>query len=102
MHSGAYSTLEEVIRHHMSPEEALRNYDTSQLRPDLRSTFQPDDEAVNAMLTNIDPLLKPGIPLSDVEVAQLVTFLNALTDPAAANLNGVAPDSVPSGLSIDQ
>ena len=102
MHSGAYNTLEAVVRHHMSPADALRSYNISQLRPDLQETLQSDDEALTAMLANIDPLLKPGLSLSDVEVAQLITFLNALTDPAAADMSNVVPESVPSGLLIDQ
>jgi cytochrome c1 len=36
--------------------------------------------------------------LTDQEIAQLVAFLKALTDPAARDLRGLAPSSVPSGL----
>jgi hypothetical protein len=38
--------------------------------------------------------------MSDDEVNEILTFLEALTDPAAADLGRDVPDSVPSGLPV--
>jgi hypothetical protein len=37
-----------------------------------------------------------------VVVDEVTAFMSALTDPAALDLTHVAPDRVPSGLSIDR
>jgi len=37
---------------------------------------------------------------TEAEVADLVAFLRALTDPASVDLMGDIPSSVPSGLSL--
>jgi len=48
-----------------------------------------------------DPAL--AVPdLSDDEIADLVAFLGALTDPAAADLGHLVPERVPSGLPVDR
>ncbi len=101
-HAGAYTTLEAVVRHHLNPEDALRHYDAGQLRSDLQDTFRGDEETITTMLANLDPLLSPPLALTNEEVDHLLAFLNALTDPAAVNLDSVAPASVPSGLPIDE
>jgi cytochrome c peroxidase len=41
------------------------------------------------------------LDLSDAEVADLVAFLNALTDPAVIQRLSDVPSSVPSGLPVD-
>lgn len=101
-HAGAYTSLEAVVRHHLDPEQALRSYAPSQLRDDLQGSFQSDESYLSAQLSNLDPLVATPVVLSDREFEQLVTFLQALTDPAAINLTNVVPKSVPSRLSIDK
>jgi cytochrome c peroxidase len=85
-HSGAYQTLEAVVRHYNDPEEALREYDPSQLSPDVRPLYHGDEATVNAVLQTVDPRLRQGLHLTDGEIDDLVAFLKALTDPAARNL----------------
>ena len=100
MHDGAYTTLEGAVRHHFDPVTALRHYDVTQLAADMQSTVQGNEETLTAILANLDPLLATPHPPSDSEVNDLLTFLEALTDPAAADLGGDIPDSVPSGLPV--
>ena len=79
MHDGAFATLEDVVRF----------YDQGAL---------PRHPAVGDAL--VDPFVRDPLGLTNEEVAALVTFLNALTDPGTAldpTLLTV-PESVPSGL----
>jgi len=100
MHNGAYAVLEDAVRHHLDPEAALSTYDDSQVEPELVGTYQTD--VIDEMLGTIDPLLGvEGDPLTDAEVADLMAFLSALTDPSSLNLLHLVPDSVPSGLPVD-
>lgn len=100
MHDGAYATLEAAVRHHLDPAAALRSYDPSQLPAELRDTFQSDPETIAAILETLDPLVATPLPLSDAEVGDLMAFLEALTDPRAADLGADVPERVPSGLPV--
>jgi cytochrome c peroxidase len=100
MHDGAYTSLESAVRHVLDPVTALRHYDVSQLAPEMRPMFRGSEETLAAILGNLDPLVAEPTALSDDEVNQLLTFLEALTDPAAIDLGSDVPDSVPSGLPV--
>ncbi len=100
-HSGAYATLEAVVRHHLNPVIALRSYDTSQaIWPALEGS---PDFVVMADKAEVDRIaaanaLEP-VSLRDSEIKELMAFLEALTDPVARL--GV-PLIVPSDLPVDQ
>ncbi len=103
-HSGAYASLEAVVRHHLNPEEALHNYDSAQAVLPPRPDLDAEDGHVLASLELRQAIagansLAP-IALSDDEISDLVAFLNALTDPASRNLDHLIPESVPSGLPV--
>jgi cytochrome c peroxidase len=101
-HDGAYSTLEAVIRHHFDPSAALRQYDAvGNLPPELQQTFQFDYELLKQTLENMDPLLTRVLVRSDQYIEYLLAFLEALSDPAVEDLENVIPDSVPSGLPVE-
>ena len=101
MHDGAFSTLEAVIRHHLDPASSLREYDPiAHLSPDFQSTFQGDEELIELMLANLDPLLAEPQPFSDEEITYLIAFLESLSDPAVAELEKVIPEKAPSGLPV--
>jgi cytochrome c peroxidase len=100
MHDGAYTTLEGAVRHLLDPAASLQRYDVTQLAPDMQSTFQGSAETLAAILANLDPLVTTPQRLSDDAVNELLTFLEALTDPAAADLSSNVPDVVPSGLPL--
>ena len=100
MHNGAYIDLEDTVRHHLDPESSLLSYDDFQVEPELVGTYQMD--AIDDLLATVDPLLAiEGEPLTDAEVTDLMAFLSALTDPSSLNLLHLVPDSVPSGLPVD-
>lgn len=100
-HAGAYSDLEDAVRHHLDPVKALQTYDLSlAILPELPGA---DDTQVLR-----DPLRAKAIAgattlaprsLSDDDIAAILAFLKALEDPAERL--GV-PASVPSGLPLDQ
>ena len=100
-HSGAFATLEAVVRHHLNPVKSLRSYDTSQaILPALDGS---PDFMVMADQAEVDRIaaasvLEP-ISLSELEIKELLDFLEALTDPAVRL--GV-PLIVPSDLPVDQ
>lgn len=103
-HSGAYDTLEAVVRHHLDPVASLYNYDASQLRmpsrPDLdaRDLEAMNDAAVLAAIGQANEL--SPVNLSEREIAFLLDFLHALTDPAMLDMRGNVPRSLPSGLPL--
>jgi cytochrome c peroxidase len=100
-HSGAFATLEGVVRHHLNPIKSLRSYDSSQaILPALEGS---PDFTVMADAAEVDRIaganaLEP-VSLSDSEIKELMAFLDALTDPVARL--GV-PLIVPSDLPVDQ
>lgn len=111
-HAGGYATLEATVRHHLNPADAIANYDFDQL-----------DDTVQAqnMLTNTEKALQQlethrganvpnvlqDVELTDTEVADLVAFLEALTDPCVENRECMArwliadSDADPDGLQLD-
>ncbi|MGB0386701.1 MAG: cytochrome-c peroxidase [Ardenticatenaceae bacterium] len=101
MHNGAYSNLEDVIRHHMDPEHALFNYDVSQLHPILQEQHRGEEKIILGMLMNLEPLVATPLELSDQQIEKLMAFLNALTSPTATDLEHLIPESVPSGLPLE-
>jgi cytochrome c peroxidase len=100
MHNGAYPTLEAVLKHYTNPDSAMRNYDVTQLRADLRSSHHGDAATIAAQLQTLDGRLTKGIPLTAEDRRLLVIFLKSLTDPSARNMASVIPASVPSGLPV--
>lgn len=103
-HSGAYDTLEGVVRHHLDPVGSLQAYDPSQLVLPPDPLLDPldlqahSDPAVQLGLAASNEL--PPTPLSDAQVEDLVAFLHALTDPASIDLRIDVPRAVPSGLTL--
>ncbi len=99
-HSGAYPTLEAVVKHYNNVAVALSEYDPSVLAPEIRPLYRGDAATIDAVLEKLDPRLQQPIRLNAGEIADLVAFLKALTDPAARNLTTDVPDRVPSGLPV--
>ena len=100
MHNGAFASLEEVMNHYNNVEEALRNYDPSQLESSLQNTVINDDVTINALLDNLDVAVREPLDLSPKEIQELIAFLKALTDPNIVNLAKEIPAKVPSGLPL--
>jgi len=103
-HAGSYTTLEAVVRHHLDPETALVTYDRNQAVLPGRDDLDAIDFAVMddpALVAAIDAAneLAPW-PAGADEVADLIAFLNALTDLGALDLRYEVSPAVPSGLPV--
>ena len=102
MHDGSYSDLKAVILHHVAPETALTTYNPiAHLPLAMQPTFQDDPALITDMLNHLDSQLKPARELSTTEIDALVAFMEALTDPNVFTLDYLQPDSVPSGLPVE-
>jgi cytochrome c peroxidase len=100
-HNGAFTRLEDAIRHHLDVAKSARGYDAVKagVAPDLRLRLGP----IEPVLASVDPLVAKPTVLSSDEFEQLVAFVRKglLDDRAApAALCGIAPASVPSGASV--
>ena len=100
MHSGAYPTLEAVVRHYNNADSAQKNYDVTQLAPALRAQYHGSDAVRQQVLQTLDFRIREPLRLTQTEQGQLVAFLKSLTDPAARDLRSIVPSSVPSGLKV--
>jgi cytochrome c peroxidase len=100
MHNGAYATLDAVVRHYNDVPKSLREYDVSQLSPTLRPSYHGDAATISAILQTLDFSLRQPLHLTDAELADLVSFLESLTDPSARDLSSLVPATVPSGLPV--
>lgn len=98
MHDGAYFTLSEVVRHHLDPLGSYQTFDISTVRVDMAEAGLPTADQLDRMRPTLD--FTPARELSETEIAELVVFLEALTDPDALDLTPWVPNSVPSGLPV--
>ena len=99
-HNGSYAKLEDAVRHHIDPEEALANYDDSQIDFEHIGTYQ---EGINdELLSTLSPLLKSNWRprLRDKDVKFILAFLSSLTDPSSLSRLQDAPNALPSGLPL--
>lgn len=99
-HSGAYTTLEATVRHHLSPKESLRNYDPSMLDPRYQEMVHDKEIIAAGVLSTVDGVIASPINLSDQEFSDLMEFLQSLTDPKALDQLSEIPENVPSGLPL--
>ena len=102
-HTGAYATLEGVIRHHLDPVMALVAYDPAQAvlpslagADDLRVLTDAAERQALADANTLAP-----VALTDAEIADLIAFLGALSDETSLKGRMGAPETVPSGLPVD-
>ncbi len=126
-HAGAYSTLEAAVRHHLRPVDALHSYQPDPwllpnvgvvlettmsgsslrhdaMRPQRLEGFLARDGWVQANDQLRERIaaaneLEP-VDLSAAEIANLLDFLEALTDPEALEAGRWEPERVPSGLTV--
>ena len=101
MHNGAFTRLEDAVRHHLNVFDSALNYTpvSQNLAADLSGPTGP----VKPVLALVDPILSTPINLTDDEFRQLVAFVrNGLLDPRAKqeNLRKLVPRSVPSGRPV--
>ena len=95
-HSGAYTKLENIVRHHLNPNQALEFYDISQLD---QQGLQLEDMMINTQnaLEHLDTLRETNLSnlsiiyLSEDEISDLLIFLKTLTDPCVQDSVCLAP-----------
>ena len=109
-HAGGYTSLEAVVRHHLNPQQAIDNFDFSQLDPAVQvsnmtaNTQKALDQLASLRLAGKSQL--PEAVLSDEQVDQLLAFLETLTDPCLKDRDCMAkwiPDNTvadPDGLRL--
>ena len=100
-HDGAYTRLEDAIRHQLDVVAAARSYDpkTAGVQQDMWTPHPP----IEPILERLDPLLATPVKLSDQEFADLVEFVKfGLLDERARpdQLRKLVPLSVPSGRPV--
>src|SRR5262245_46325025 len=97
-HNGAFTRLEDAIRHHLDVATSARGYDprAAGVATDLAGRLGP----IEPVLAKLDPLLATPHALSDAEVDDLVAFVrDGLRDPRAnrKRLCRLVPAKLPSG-----
>jgi cytochrome c peroxidase len=100
-HNGAFTRLEDAVRHHLDVFTSARSYSpgAAGVAPDLMAPMGP----IEPVLARVDPILAAPINLTDEEFIQLVDFVrNGLLDQRAKpeNLRKLIPRSVPSGFPV--
>ena len=100
-HNGAFTRLEDAVRHHLDVFNSARNYRpaTAGIDADLIGPMGP----IEPVLERIDPILVTPLTLTNDEFGQLVDFVsNGLLDEKAKpeNLRRLIPRSVPSGFPV--
>lgn len=95
-HAGGYTTLENMVGHMLNPEQAIANYDFSQLNPTIQAAdmltntqFALDQLGLNRA-SNV-PGVHQDVAFTEDDVTDLVEFLKALTDPCVKDRDCLAP-----------
>ena len=103
-HSGAFATLEGVVRHHLDPVTSLMQYNRNQavladitVKPDFNILSDPQELAAIAAANEL-----AAVALSEDEIDQILAFLAALEDETSLSGRLGVPKLVPSGLPVDQ
>jgi cytochrome c peroxidase len=99
-HNGAYRNLGDAIRHYRDVSAALNAFRPELLDPRLQASLQLDPATLAAVRSTLDPLVRSPVRLSDMDVADLLSFMRALTSPRSAVLLQDIPRTVPSGLAV--
>ena len=100
-HNGAFTRLEDAVRHHLDVLTSARNYYpvVAGVDSDLTAPMGP----IEPVLARLDPILATPIDLTDAEFRQLLDFVrHGLLDQRAGpdHLRKLIPRSVPSGFPV--
>ena len=103
-HTGAYNSLESIVKHHLNAVKSLYEYDTGQATLQPRADLDAIDFVVIDDAARLDEIAEANqlhnVTLKEREMHALLSFLHALTDPAALDMRGDVPMQVPSGLPV--
>jgi cytochrome c peroxidase len=98
MHNGAFTRLDDAIRHHLNVMDSASHYTpaSQNLPDDLRGPLGP----MAPVLARLDPALSTPLVLTESQFDQLLAFVrDGLLDPRATphRLQRLVPHSLPSG-----
>ncbi len=101
MHNGAFTNLEDAVRHHLDVTYSALHYTPASpgLPADLSGPLGP----IDPVLARLDSTLATPIPLTGEQFDQLMAFVrDGLLDPRATpdHLRRLVPRSVPSGRPV--
>ncbi len=104
-HNGAYATLTEMVKHHMSPQQAREQWMINKVTLPAAPWLAPAD----FIITEDKLEMTRQAAVSDIAIEQqppsaiedIVAFLHALTGRQAATGDFYIPLQVPSGLQVD-
>jgi cytochrome c peroxidase len=101
MHNGAFTTLTEVVQHYRDKAASTNGFTGQNMvqATDLAPTLLPTQ---NVLQNPSGLFLQVPGNLPAQQVADIVAFLQTLTDPAAVNRLNEIPQTVPSGLPVDR
>lgn len=100
-HNGAFTRLEDAIRHHLNPPDSALHYNPFRAGVDKDLSFRIGP--VEPVLARLDPALRAPVRLDQDEFEHLVSFVRyGLLDKRAApqSLCQIVPQSVPSGRRV--
>ena len=101
MHNGAFTSLEDAIRHHLNVIDSASHYTPAgqNLPADLSGPLGP----MAPVLARLDPVLSTPIVLTEAQFDQLLVFVrDGLLDPRATpnRMQHLIPRAVPSGRPV--
>lgn len=102
MHNGAFTNLEDVIRHKYDPGKSLEEYDNNQLPEHIQPTVKDGTDTLDAIMSTLDPMLPVDKNLSEEKLEDLMAFMASLTSPSADLMLNLTPNEVLSGLAVEQ
>jgi cytochrome c peroxidase len=102
-HAGSHASLAHFLKDHADPINALQSFDPTDVAlPDMGAAADdfailqsPADMAALITATRLDPVL-----LTKTDIADLIAFLDTLSDPVALEGRLGIPQAVPSGLPV--
>jgi cytochrome c peroxidase len=103
-HTGSHSDLAQFIADHADPLAAFDRFDQASVTlpalPGVEDWQHIENDADQADLRAA--IRAAPVRLDPVEIAELVAFLESLSDPVALGGRLGVPDAVPSGLPVDR
>jgi cytochrome c peroxidase len=103
-HAGAHDDLAAFLRHHADPVAGLEAYEPQAVLPVLEAT-KPDWTVMERAALRAEiaaAVTQTPVALDEARIAELVAFLDSLTDEAAIVGRLGIPETVPSGLPVER
>jgi cytochrome c peroxidase len=95
-HAGAFTSLQDLMRHYINPGVRLKMYEPTGLDP--RYQVHVQEQLAAGVLDTLDPIVSGPNPMSSQDVEDLVAFLHALSDD---RVTVKVPARVPSGIPVE-